>query len=166
MKIETQIKSDADKARVGLLLGNLKLDEGPYRLRIEKDRETRSQKQNRLYRKWLKIISEELGHSTEDLAYQMREKFLVMKLYNSDDLTKRSVDALRELKSSPGNQKYYLQLKEVLVSKISTAQMNTKQFTEYLGEIQQWALDKYGIILPVPDDLRIENLTITTNKEK
>ena len=127
MKIDTQIKGEADKARVKLFIDNLNEGEGPFRVTIDKDRETRTQKQNKLYRKWIKIMSDETGPSIYTMAKVLREKFLVMRLYEFDDLTKRSVDALRELKKDPEHQRHYRILKEALLENVSTTQLNTKQ---------------------------------------
>lgn len=41
-----------------------------------------------------------------------------------------------------------------LIRETSTTRMNTNQFTTYLNLIEAFALREFGMVLPVPDDLK------------
>ena len=154
---DTQIKGDPDKARVKLIIDHLNNDEGPYRVTIDKDRESTTYKQQKLYRKYIKILAEEIGLSVAVMTDQIKEKFLVMRIYEKDEMIRDSVDALRELKKHKGLHGHYMALRKVVIDGVSTTSLNTKEMVEYTNEIRQWAQDEMNITLPVPDDQRTNN---------
>lgn len=157
-KIDTQIKGKADKVRVKLIIDRLKDNEGPYRITVDKDRRTRSNPQNRLYRKYIKILADEVGPGVEEMALLIKEKFLVMRIYEKKEGIRKSVDALRELKKHSELRAEYRALRQAIIEGVSTTDLNTKEMKEYTDDIREWAQDYLNITLPVPDDLRTGGL--------
>ena len=60
--------------------------------------------------------------------------------------------AIKTLKQSESEQ--YRAIADGVIRETSTARMDTKQFTEYLNLIEAFALKEFGLVLPVPDDLK------------
>lgn len=86
----------------------------------------RSIDSNSLYWKWLEVFSEYTGYSKDDMHDVFRARFLPV-----IERTVKGIE-LREL--------------------TSTTSLNTKQFSEYMKEIEILAVEM-GIVLPYPDEL-------------
>lgn len=111
-----------------------KLQDGKvYDVSITLHREKRTVSQNRLYRLWISVISDETGESDRDA------------LHNAIKAT-------------------LLGTKEVCVGEfkaeapISTASLNTEQFTLFLERLEAWANTELGIVLPRPSDMWWDDL--------
>ena len=89
-------------------------------------RKKRSLPANNLYWKWLRLISEETGNSPDDMHAYYGEKFLP---YKSIFLFGK--ESSRQMTSS---------------------ELDTKQFSEYMEMIKFDALHNLDIVLPEPDD--------------
>lgn len=112
-----------------------KLPEGKrYDVSVKLHRERRTLDQNRLYFLWLACISDETGQSKDDLHDYFKQAYL--------GFSRRSV-----IVGSVEQQVY--------VSPTTTA-LNTKQFTDYLNQIQVFANAELGILLPNPTDIEFE----------
>jgi len=93
-------------------------------------RDTRTTNQNSLYWLWLACLSEETGHTKDELHSFFKNKFL----------SKNKINVLgEEINDVP-----------------STTKLDTKQFSEYLDKIKEFAFENLGIRLPVPEDIIFE----------
>lgn len=93
-----------------------------WKVVLTKVKPIRSISQNKLYWSWLNLIADELGYDKEDLHLYFRQMFLGDKMIN------------------------WIRIP------ISTAGLDTKQFTDYLEKIRKFAQDELNIRLPLPDD--------------
>lgn len=115
----------------------------------EKDR---SKAQNRLYWKWLHEIHRKTGNDEDQLHFEFKKKFLIGILKRDDDEYAAMCLAISALKQSESEQ--YDAIANGVIRETSTTRMNTAQFTEYLNLIEAFALKEFGLVLPVPDDLK------------
>ena len=106
------------------------LKDGEYEISISKVKKSRSLSQNKLMWLWFKCISDETGTEIQDIHDYYCDLFL-----------KREVT---------------IKGKEVLVTG-STSQLDTKNFTIFMKKIQADASTELGIILPLPEDLSIND---------
>ena len=107
-----------------------KLPEGkPYTVEIKVKRKQRSMDQNRLYWMWLKCIMNETGEHKDRLHEFFKQHFL-------------GVD-----------ERWVFDRWQVAVPR-STTELDTKQMTDYLDRVQQFAATELGIVLPNPEDLQ------------
>lgn len=100
--------------------------DGRYAVHIRKHVTTRTAQQNRLYRIWLELLSDETGYTDDDLHEIFKSRFLGTRIL------------------SWGNQSYTVAN--------STVALSTKQFTEYLTQVEETA-NLLGVNLPHPEDL-------------
>ena len=112
-----------------------KLDDGYYRLKIDKWKDSRSLDQNSLYWKWLSIIGEDLGYYKEEIHEEMIRMF-------APTYTMRGLDGKPKQK------------------KLTTSKMKVNQMAEFMQRVDQFAAEQ-GIILPRPDDEIMESLIET-----
>ena len=99
-----------------------------YVVEVKLKRNRRSVDQNSLYWCWLSCIMDETGEHKDDLHEYFKQHFL-------------GVD-----------ERFVFNKYQVVVTK-STTKLDTKQMTDYLERIQQFASAELGIILPNPEDL-------------
>ncbi len=90
-------------------------------------REKRSVPQNRLYRLWLGLISDETGHNADDLHEAFKTMFIGVK----------GVDVGGFEATIP----------------LSTTGLDTMQFTGFLEKLEAFVTSELGIILPHPEDV-------------
>lgn len=104
-----------------------KLPDKKFIAKIERAKEIRSMSQNKLYWMWLSCIQADTGNFREDLHEEFSRMFLpkVTRIYRDEEIEKP----------------------------ISTTKLDTKQFTDYLDRVQQFASVEFGCILPNPEDL-------------
>ena len=90
------------------------------------DRSTRSGAQNRYY--WsvvVRLLSETTGYEAEEMHEVLKLKF-----------NRKTVDVAGEEMDIGG----------------TTTKMTTEQFNEYIGQIQRWAAQELGCIIPDPHE--------------
>jgi hypothetical protein len=97
---------------------------------MKPNKETRSVKQNKLYWKWLGVLTE-TGNSQGALHQYLAQEYL-----------------------SPEVEE--VQGKPILVIK-STTTLTVKEFADYLARVQEFA-DEIGCILPRPEELYLESM--------
>ena len=114
--------------------------------------ETRSQAQNRLYWQWVHILADKKGWSDDEMHLYLKRKFLALILARDDGEMLETIESLKVAKNSLPLS-HYERLARNVADGIRSSRVNTKQFTEYLNGIEQWAYLQ-GVALPVPDDLR------------
>ena len=114
--------------------------------------ETRSQAQNRLYFKWAHILADKKGWSDDEMHLYLKRKFLALILARDDGEMLETIESLKVAKNSLPLS-HYERLARNVADGIRSSRVNTKQFSEYLNNIEQWAYLQ-GVALPVPEDLR------------
>jgi len=120
------IQSAFDKQKIHQVIDQLS-DQKKWSISIKIKREIRSLPQNRLYWLWLACICDETGGDRDEIHLELKRRFLPLK----------TVKGLSGEVTKP----------------ISTTELDTKQFTDYLEKIQIMMLRDYGITLPNPSDL-------------
>lgn len=114
--------------------------------------ETRSQAQNRLYFGWVHILADKKGWADDEMHLYLKRKFLALILAIDDGEMLETIESLKVAKNSLPLS-HYERLARNVAGGIRSSRVNTKQFTEYLNNIEQWAYLQ-GVTLPVPEDLR------------
>lgn len=108
-----------------------KLPEGKrFDVSVKVHREKRTVDQNRLLFLWIGCVSHETGYFKDEVHEIFKKKFLGIEVF---EIWGERVERLR-----------------------STANLDTKQFSDYLDRIQQFASTEMGIILPNPKDQYFE----------
>lgn len=130
MKTTIIIKGMDQVRHVIDLLTRLPLD-GTKCVEIKDFKKKRSLDQNSLLHKWLTVIADETGNSLEAVKDEMKRKFLGV--------------VMREFTYPNGKV-------AMLPSLRSTTELNTKEMTTFLNQIEALA-SEFGIILPHPEDL-------------
>lgn len=124
----------------------------PLVVTIAPECKKRSVAQNSLYWKWLSVIERKTGNDKDQLHFEFKRRFLINILKRDDKEYAEMCLALSALKQSESEQ--FEAIANGVIRETSTTRMHTKQFTEYLQQIEAYALAKLGISLPVPDDLK------------
>lgn len=102
------------------------LKNGEYTLVAKRDTDKRSISQNALMWMWFNCIAHETGQNKTDIYDYYRMLFLTREVVING--------------------------KEVSVSS-GTSSLDTRQFTEFLNNIQSDAASEFGIRLPTPEDM-------------
>lgn len=110
----------------------------------------RSLDQNALLWQWLTIIGSELGYTKEEAHEEYKRRFLVPILIRDDTEYAAMWGAVESVKAS-GMEKEAAQLEGDIVRLTSTTRLNTRQFTEFLTDIDRHAAG-LDIYLPRPED--------------
>lgn len=132
---------------------NQAINEGkPLVVEIRPESKDRSKAQNRLYWKWLHEIHRKTGNDEDQLHFEFKKKFLIGILKRDDKDYADMCLAISTLKQSESEQ--FEAIANGVIRETSTTRMDTKQFTEYLNLIEAFALKTFGMVLPVPDDLK------------
>lgn len=124
----------------------------PLVVEIRPESKDRSKAQNRLYWKWLHEIHRKTGNDENQLHFEFKKKFLISILKRDDDDYAAMCLAISALKKSESEQ--FEAIANGVIRETSTTRMDTSQFTEYLNLIEAFALKTFGMVLPVPDDLK------------
>lgn len=124
----------------------------PLVVEIKPEAKDRSKAQNRLYWKWIHEIHRKTGNDEDQLHFEFKKKFLIGILKRDDKDYADMCLAISALKQSESEQ--YRAIADGVIRETSTTRMNTAQFTEYLNLIEAFALKEFGLVLPVPDDLK------------
>lgn len=114
--------------------------------------ETRTQAQNRIYWQWVHILASNKGWADDEMHLYLKRKFLALILARDNGEMLETIESLKVAKNSLPLS-HYERLARNVADGIRSSRINTKQFTEYLNNIEQWAYLQ-GVSLPVPDDLR------------
>ena len=106
-------------------LKRLDLQARPWLFSCEEQKEIRTIPQNKLYRLWLTCISQETGNEVEDLHDYYKERYLEPEIREVFGVTHK---------------------------RWTTTNLNTVQFSNYLGKIQIQANTELSIKLPLPEE--------------
>lgn len=120
-----KILKPPDKDKVKTAIDDLNPDK-QYVIEIKIKREQRSIDQNRLYWLWLNCLMDETGEHRDNLHEYFKSKFLGAKECRCFDT--------------------------VFFIPQSTTAQDTKQFTDYLERVRQFAATELNITLPDPKD--------------
>lgn len=124
----------------------------PLIVEIRPETRDRSKAQNRLYWKWLHEIHRKTGNDEDQLHFEFKKKFLIGILKRDDKDYADMCLAISALKQSESEQ--FEAIANGVIRETSTIRMDTAQFTEYLNLIEAFALKTFGLVLPVPDNLK------------
>ena len=123
------VRNESDKDRAISRIKALCMDK-PWQMECKLYKKNRSLSQNKLYFMWMKVIGDSIGYTSEEMHAIMADEFLTT-----------------EFVEYGGNK---------IKRDKSTSRLNTKEFTEYLENIDRWAASEMGIVLPSPEDLYFE----------
>ncbi|WP_418655379.1 recombination protein NinB, partial [Acinetobacter higginsii] len=121
------------------------LEGKPLVVSISPECRKRSLAQNSLYWKWLSVIERKTGNDKDQLHFEFKKKFLINILKRDDKEYAEMCLALSALKQSESDQ--FEAIANGVIRETSTTRMDTKQYTEYLQQIEAYALANLGISL-------------------
>lgn len=128
-----QLVNNEDRGRIIKYLMAINIDK-PLEVSVKPYKPNRSAAQNRIYWKWIQIISDDLGYTKDELHAVLAVKFLGV------------VDI-----SCMG---------ESITQPVSTTSLKVKEMADYLTRIEVFAASELGIVLPNRDDEYFEALGI------
>ncbi len=121
-----------EEVRTGILRALRSADGELVEVILRPFKDTRSARSNRLYWMWLGIIGEDTGYHKDELHEFFKDEFLEPKVIRLEDDAGGAI----ERKIHP-----------------STTRLTTKEFTDYLARIREFALHRLNIVLPEPEDV-------------
>lgn len=98
-----------------------------YIIEVKKNRAIRSLSQNKYYHAILNIIAIDTGHTHEELHEAMKMKFNCSVIFFPKG----------------GSQ---------IISK-TTSNLDSLEFTTYINQVKNWALNEFGIVIPEAKDI-------------
>lgn len=121
-----RITSAEDKEELKREIDRLK--EGVrFDVKISRHLPKRSIPQNRTYWMWINCISDETGHTAQEVHEVLKSMFLGMEI----------IEALNTTTQRP----------------VSTTKLSVTDFSSYMEKVQAWAASEMAIRLPNPEDL-------------
>lgn len=134
------IRGESQKTAAQAVIEMLPVDP-TYEVVIREHKRNRSLDANALMWKWLTVLSAHTGHSKDELHQICKLRYLVPILERDDPDFAAMSAKVREAGL----------MTTVADKLVSTTHLNTKQFTEYMNEIEARAA-AIGVVLPHPDD--------------
>ena len=157
------LRTDEVKKNLASFLESLPLDP-LIEVIVQEKKKDRTVAQNRLYRLWGGIIAQELGWSGDEVYDDLRRRFLC-KIYERDDQGyAEMINSIRKAYSM-GMHGQATKMHNYIVKMTSTASATTKQFAEYLNEIERDMMGR-DIVLPHPEDRYNSAMGIKDNVSK
>jgi hypothetical protein len=126
---------------------------------IEKQKSSRSLQQNSLYWVYIDILSQELGHSKDEMHELVKYKFLKLKRFISVVNGKSVILALEDgiyVDVSTG-EIHDIEKVEPYDKIGSTATLTKSEFIDFVDNLITWAKDFLGITLPNPEEQQTIN---------
>ena len=126
---------------------------------IEKQKSSRSLQQNSLYWVYIDILSQELGHSKDEMHELVKYKFLKLKRFISVVNGKSVILALEDgiyVDVSTG-EIHDIEKVEPYDKIGSTATLTKSEFINFIDSLITWAKDFLGITLPSPEEQQTIN---------
>ena len=121
-----------------------------HQMQIKLHKVDRSLAQNGLYWVWLTIIAGERGQVKDEIHLECKKRFLIPIFERDNPEYAEMIQSVRTVWKS-GLHKDAHSLKRQIIKLTSTRDADTKQFTEYLNDIERDAQEK-GVWLPHPED--------------
>jgi hypothetical protein len=112
-----------------------RMRDGEVRISIERKTATRSHQQNRWY--WgviVELLSEHTGYTPDEIHEVLKAKFIPKRIAFAD-----------------GNG----EVKGEFVVGGTTVRLDKNEFSAYCRDIQQWAADELGVVIPDPETGRL-----------
>jgi hypothetical protein len=126
---------------------------------IEKQKSSRSLKQNNLYWVYIDILSQELGYSKDEMHELVKYKFLKLKRFISVVNGKSVILALEDgiyVDVSTG-EIHDIEKVEPYDKSGSTKTLTKSEFIDFVDNLITWAKDFLGITLPSPEEQQTIN---------
>jgi hypothetical protein len=126
---------------------------------IEKQKSSRSLQQNSLYWVYIDILSQELGHSKDEMHELVKYKFLKLKRFISVVNGKSVILALEDgiyVDVSTG-EIHDIEKVEPYDKIGSTATLTKSEFIDFIDSLITWAKDFLGLTLPNPEEQQTIN---------
>jgi len=117
-------------SRVAEFIRNLSTEKHGWEITIDKLRDKRTDRQRRLYWKWIGIIGDEIGYDKDELHDALREKFLP---WSEVDIIGKRVKRLT-----------------------STGKLSVGKMSQYMCDVDRFAAQELSILLPHPEDVEYE----------
>lgn len=114
--------------RVADLVRELNCDGKQWDVEIKPHKKQRTVRANNLYWQWLTIIGAEIGYTKDEMHDIFREKFL------------------------PVDHDEVIGIKRKRLTSTSAPDFSTAMMSEYMQQIDRFAAQELGILLPHPDD--------------
>lgn len=156
MTVKIIVRSTRDKEIAMATVGAINISpEHPMFVEVGGHTSTRSQKQNKLAFKWHKERAEFIGNSVEEERAFCKLTYGVPIMRSEDESFRASYD--KAIQPFP-----YAQRLEIIqdLDIPVTRSMNTKQFANYLENIDRDTIMNLGLALSRPDDLYWEAMGI------
>lgn len=128
-----RISTDADREAVKAYLDRIPVGKTEYDLEICRHKRDMTDPQRNLYWKWIGVIASETGNDRDMLHKVLKSKFLG---WEEVEVLGRTVK------------------KELSIKKLDTTAMS-----EYMTQVEAFALTELGIVLPHPEDLYYNSIS-------
>ena len=147
------LRTQQNKAYAAGLLSGIKLsDTEPMVMEIKPYRRNRSVEQNEFMWQFLKMVSEETGHTKDELHTMCKHRCLLpILLASGHEEVCKTIGAIDEIKRA-GMESQARVAFDMLLDHISTTWLNVKQMTEYLNDIQAFIRNEHGFVMPYRED--------------
>ena len=107
--------------------------------------------QNRLYWSWLSQIEQQTGQHRDDWHIYFKRRFLASIYAKDDGEFAQMIDSVKKLKTHLCTLEYE-NIATSVAKLLSTTTASSKQFTDYLNDIEVWAYAN-GLTLTIPQEL-------------
>lgn len=121
----------------------------PWKFDLRPYKRNRSLEQQGLYRKWVRVIANDLGFLENDLHEEFKKRFLMDILERDDEDFKEQIAICRSLYQE-GKPREAERLVDLLKARASTTWLNVSQFSEMMDKVEVFAGEN-GIKLPMPE---------------
>lgn len=157
--ITFHIKTHEIRANCLGLISQIEADAG-IAVKVFSENESRSAAQSRLRWVWFGFMAKKLagigkGRSKDEWNMYYKHKYMKDLLIEQDEdfvpFFQDYEDTCERLKGTPLLAKYQSQFWAEIAK---TEHMNTKTFSVWLGLISDDALDRFNLVLPIPEDLK------------
>ena len=142
------IANESGKARAIAIIKNLKLEKA-QEFSLKTYRKNRSTEQHKTYWWWLKIFSDGTGDDPNSLHQRLKLEFLIPILERENEDYQIKMNAVNRHREK-GQTKEAEFWENNIQQNASTRTLNTKQFAEYMEQVEAFAA-QFGIALPEPD---------------
>ncbi len=158
------LRCESDRAQAVRMLQARRLDE-PQEVIVRQYVPDHSGAQQRFYRVICREIGDALGYMPDEMAEELKRKFLVPLLWADNTKTRfhkiaEQVRLIRERYSA----EHAENLAKLFTQQLSTTELNQAQMSRYIEQCLQFAAE-HGVVIETPDELRQRRKT-TTNKRK
>lgn len=142
---DTQTRDNASK-----IVSNVPVDV-PHEVAVRPHVKDRSAAQRRLQWLWNTEVGNHLGSSKDKTHYDFKEKFAVPMFTRDDKEYAQMVESIKAVRKT-GQNKIADDLKKWIIEHTSTTKFNKTQMSEYLTDIENFALE-IGAPITFPEDM-------------